>query len=333
MTRQIKGIHHVSAFTSDAKKNYDWVTNILGLRLVKKTVNQDNINMYHLFYSDDEGNPGTEMTYFEFDGQQSVDGTNSIHRASFRVPDDKALEYWLKRFEKYGVEHSEIKERFKIKYIEFYDFDKQNYQLVSDQNDKGVKSGISWKNGPVPEEFGITGLGPLIIKVSKFDLMKKILEEIYGFTKTKQEGNFYLFEVDKGGNGASMIVELDTESPRVRPGSGSIHHLALRVATKEDIDEWVDFYNQNEVKSSGYVDRFYFHSVYARIYPQILIELASDGPGFIDYQEQYENLGEKLALPPKFEPYREEILKKIRPINTVRSNKKFEKEYLGFKNN
>lgn len=331
MTRQIKGVHHVSVMTSSGKKNYEWVTNVLGMRLVKKTVNQDDVSTYHLFYADDKGSPGTDMTYFEFKGlQDKVDGTDGIHRASFRVPSDRALEYWLKRFDKYEVKHSEIKERFGTKFIEFYDFDNQNYQLISDENDNGVKPGEAWHKGPVPDEFAIYGLGPLVLRVTKLDYMQSILENMFGFEKTKEEGNFHLFEVGEGGNGGSLIVEVNKVLPRMRPGNGSIHHLALRVEDADEIHEWIKAYDDAGFRHSGFVDRFYFKSLYSRLYPSMLFELATDGPGFIDYQEDYEHLGEKLALPPKFEPYRDQIVDLLDPIDTVRSDKTFEKEYLGF---
>lgn len=330
MNKEIKGLHHISAMTSSAKKNYEWITNILGMRLVKKTVNQDDVEAYHLFYADEAGSPGTDMTFFEFKGQPNkIDGTDSIYRTSFRVPSDKALEYWLKRFDKYDVKHSEILERFNIKYIEFYDFDNQNYQLVSDENDKGVKPGKPWEKGPVPNEFAIYGLGPAVLKTSKFDILKKILEDVLGFKQTQNESDFYLFEVGEGGNGASLIVEEDTNSHRMIPGNGAIHHLALRVEDEDDIYEWINYYNELGFGHSGFVDRFYFKSLYARLYPSMLFELATEGPGFIDYQEDYEHLGEKLALPPMFEPYRKQIEELVEPIDTVRSDKIFNKEYLG----
>lgn len=328
MIKKIKGIHHVSAMTSDAKKNYEWFTNIMGMRLVKKTVNQDDVETYHLFYADDKGSAGTDMTFFQFPMEhQKVDGTDSIHRTSFRVPNDEALKYWIKRFNKYNVIHSEIEERFGVKYIEFYDFDMQNYQLVSDENDKGINPGTPWHKGPVPDEFSIYGLGPVILKVSKFEEMKNILENLYGFKEVCKEDNFHLFEIGEGGNGASIYVEEDISSPRQRPGYGSVHHFALRVENNEELEEWYNYYKENNLNNSGIVDRFYFGALYARPYPQILIEISTDGPGFIDYQESYEILGEKLALPPKFEPYRNEIEKIITPIDTVRSTKTFEKEY------
>src|SRR5690606_16165327 len=147
----INGIHHITAITSSAEKIYDFFTFILGMRLVKKTVNQDDIQTYHLFFADDEGNAGTDMTFFDFKGiSKAVHGTNEISRSGFRVSNNKALEYWIKRFDKYQIKHTDIKEMFGRKYIFFYDFDDQPYALFSDENLNGVKPGKPWKKGPVP---------------------------------------------------------------------------------------------------------------------------------------------------------------------------------------
>src|SRR6476619_5041867 len=125
----LEGVHHVTAITSNAEKIYDFFTNVLGLRLVKKTVNQDDIQTYHLFFADDAGNPGTDMTFFDFPGiQKGVHGTNEISKTSFRVPSDDALAYWVKRFDKFNVKHKGIQEQFGKKVLPFVDFDDQHYQ-------------------------------------------------------------------------------------------------------------------------------------------------------------------------------------------------------------
>lgn len=332
MTNQeLKGIHHVTAITSSAEKNYEWFTNVLSLRLVKKTVNQDDIQTYHLFFADDEGNAGTDMTFFDFPNTpKGSKGTNDISRSSFRVPNNHALDYWLKRFDHYDVKHSEIKEQFGVKVIQFEDFDEQQYQLVSDENLEGVAPGKPWKNGPVPEEFGIYGLGPILIRVSNIEHMSTVLENTLNFRKIAKENQYTLFEMGKGGNGGRVIIEESTVLPPARQGYGSVHHVAFRVENRAVLDYWTERISNLGIPNSGYVDRFYFESLYSRMYPGVLFEFATDGPGFIDYQESYDNLGEKLALPPAYEEHREQIEQMVRPIDTVRSTKNFEKEYFGF---
>ncbi|ALV21720.1 ring-cleaving dioxygenase [Carnobacterium antarcticum] len=326
---ELKGIHHVTAITSSAEKIYDFFTSVLSLRLVKKTVNQDDIQTYHLFFADDQGSAGTDMTFFDFPGTpKGIKGTNDISKTSFRVPSDAALDYWIKRFAKYDVKHTGIKEQFGVKTISFEDFDEQHYQLISDENNTGIGSGAPWHKGPVPDEFAITGLGPVFVRIANFDFLKEVLEKVLLFKEIAQEGDFHLFEVGKGGNGAQMIVEHNQVLPQAQQGYGSVHHLAFRVENRAALDEWVERMAQFRFPTSGYVDRFYFESLYARIAQGILFEFATDGPGFIDDEESYETLGEKLALPPAFRNKRAEIEKLVRPIDTVRSNKVFEKEYL-----
>ncbi|MDA6161784.1 ring-cleaving dioxygenase, partial [Escherichia coli] len=150
----------------------------LGMRLVKKTVNQDDIQTYHLFFADDTGSPGTDMTFFDFPGiPQGSHGTDEISKTSFRVPTDEALNYWVKRFDRLEVPHSGIKEQFGKKTLSFTDFDDQKYQLISDEDNKGVPSGTPWQNGPVPLEYAITGLGPLFVRVAQFDYFKEMMEK------------------------------------------------------------------------------------------------------------------------------------------------------------
>lgn len=324
---ELKGVHHITAITSSAEKIYDFFTYVLGLRLVKKTVNQDDIKTYHLFFADDTGSPGTDMTFFDFPGiPKGKHGTDEIHKTSFRVPDDRALEYWVKRFDRLEVKHKGIEERFGKKTLSFVDFDDQQYQLISDENNKGVASGTPWQDGPIPLEYAITGLGPVFVRVSNFDYFKAVLEQVYMFREIAQEGSSYLFETGEGGNGAQVVVEYNTILPRGRQGYGTIHHAAFRVEDRKEIDNWVERYQSFQVPNSGFVERYFFGSLYANVAPGVLFELATDGPGFMG-DEPYETLGEKLSLPPFFEEKREEIEKLVRPIDTVRSTKDFPKEY------
>jgi glyoxalase family protein len=324
--KQLKGVHHVTAITSSAEKIYDFFTTVLGMRLVKKTVNQDDIQTYHLFFADDRGSAGTDMTFFDFPGMsKGVHGKNEISKTSFRVPDDAALGYWAKRFDRLQVAHSGIEEQFGKKTISFTDFDDQQYQLISDQLNKGVASGTPWQKGPVPLEYAITGLGPVFVRISNYDALKAMLVSALKFKETAQEGSFHLFETGEGGNGASVIIEENADLPEARQGYGTVHHAAFRVADTNELEEWIAWLNQIRLPNSGFVDRFFFQSLYARVAPQILFEFATDGPGFMG-DEPYETLGEKLSLPPFLEPKRAAIEKYVRPIDTVRSAKEFVKE-------
>lgn len=323
----IKGIHHVTAITSSAEKNYDFFTRILGMRLVKKTVNQDDIQTYHLFFADDEGAAGTDMTFFDFPGiPKGIHGTNEIYKTAFRVPTDAALDYWSKRLDAYDVIHEGIQEVFDKKTISFVDFDEQQYMFVSDEHNEGIASGTPWKDGPVPLEYAITGLGPIHIRIAQFDYFKEVLEKALYMKEIAQEGDLHLFEVGEGGNGAQVIVEHNTTLPQGRQGYGTVHHAAFRVENTDVLHQWIDHLQNIGFNTSGYVDRFFFESLYAGVAQGILFEWATDGPGFMG-DEPYETLGEKLSLPPFLEDQREYIESKVRPIDTERSTKSFEKEY------
>lgn len=323
---QLKGIHHVTAITSSAERNYEFFTHVLGMRLVKKTVNQDDIQTYHLFFADDRGSAGTDMTFFDFPNiRKGVHGTNEISKSSFRVPGDAALEYWVNRFDRLKVKHRGIQEQFEKKTLSFVDFDDQHYQLISDQFNQGIESGIPWQRGPVPLEYAITGLGPVFIRIADLDSLKEILEKVLLFKETAKEGSFHLFEVGEGGNGASVIVEHNPGLPPARQGFGTVHHVAFRVEDRHVLEEWIERMNNFGFNTSGYVNRHFFESLYVRVAPQILFEFATDGPGFMG-DEPYETLGEKLSLPPFLEPKRAEIEKLVRPIDTVRSDKEYTKE-------
>ncbi|MFE3974381.1 MULTISPECIES: ring-cleaving dioxygenase [unclassified Peribacillus] len=322
----LKGIHHVTAITSSAEKNYEFFTNILGMRLVKKTVNQDDIQTYHLFFADDVGGPGTDMTFFDFPGiPKGVHGTNEISKTSFRVPNDAALDYWVKRFDRLEVGNKGIQEQFGKKIISFVDFDDQQYQLISDENNEGIAAGIPWQKGPIPLEYAITGLGPIFIRIANFEYFKEMMEKVLLFKEIDTEGSFHLFEVGEGGNGAQVIVEHNSILPQARQGFGTVHHTAFRVEDRSVLEEWIKRMESFQFHTSGYVDRHFFESLYVRVAPQILFEFATDGPGFMG-DEPYETLGEKLSLPPFLEPKRDQIEKLVRPIDTVRSTKEFIKE-------
>ena len=248
----LKGMHHVTAITSSAEENYKFFTNVLGMRLVKKTVNQDDIQTYHLFFADDVGGAGTDMTFFDFPNiPKGTHGTDEIYKTAFRVPTDAALDYWVKRFDRLDVKHTGIQEQFGTKVLSFVDFDDQQYQLISDENNEGVASGIPWQNGPVPLEYAITGLGPITIRIAQFDYMKEVLEKVMLFKEIAQEGSFHLFEVGEGGNGAQVIVEKNIILPPGRQGFGTVHHAAFRVEDRAVLDEWTERFASFGFQTSG----------------------------------------------------------------------------------
>ncbi|KQY91559.1 ring-cleaving dioxygenase [Paenibacillus sp. Root52] len=320
----IKGLHHVSALTARASNNYQFYTNVLGLRLIKKTVNQDDVSVYHLFYGDEKGNPGTELTFFEIPmAGETREGVNSISATSLRVPSDAALTYWLQRFDEYEVPHGEITERGGRLTLSFTDFENQRLILVSDEHNSGVPGGKPWDRSPVPAEYGIIGLGPIHLTVQDASLTTPVLTDLLGFRSKGSypalvtgQPDILVFESGDGGSGTEVHVEERNDLPIERPGRGSVHHVAFRVDNEEELKQWVDRVSNFKFPNSGFVDRFYFRSLYFREANGILFELATDGPGF-DTDEELEFLGESLALPPFLEGRRKEIEAQLKPLDTV----------------
>ncbi|CAM2911666.1 VOC family protein [Erysipelothrix tonsillarum] len=325
--KQLNGLHHVTAITSSAENIYKFYTYILGMRLVKKNINQDDIHTYHLYFADDRGNPGTNMTFFDFPNiSKSQRGTNELSRTSFRVASDEALTYWEKRLSHYEVIFETGLSYFGKKAILFEDFDGQRYAIISDEKNEGILAGEPWHKGPVPDAYAIIGLGPVFIDVSDLSLTHLVLTSVFGMRLTAKEALLSLYEMGDGGNGGSIIVRENRDALDAVSGYGGVHHVAFRVDAKEDLMKWYRELSEMGIASSGYVERFYFGSLYIRILPNILFELATDGPGFIDDEETYDVLGEILTLPPHLRPKRSYIESQIRSFDTVRSNKVFEKE-------
>ncbi|MBE4909773.1 ring-cleaving dioxygenase [Bacillus luteolus] len=319
--KPLKGQHHVSAITANASQNYHFYTKILGLRLVKKTVNQDDTSMYHLFYADERGNPGTDLTFFEIPrAGHTYYGTNSISTTSLRVPNDAALDYWKSRFEEFGVEYEEVSRATGRATLAFKDFEGQRLELVSDEHNQGVEGGKPWDKSPVPVEHAILGLGPVYLTVEEIEKTAKVLTDVLGYRKkgtytSEERFEVSIFETAEGGTGAEIHLVERADLPKEKPGRGSVHHVAFRVENQEELMKWVQLLKQLRIPSSGFVERYYFKSLYFREPNGILFELATDGPGF-EGDEPFESLGEKLALPPYFEDRRAEIEARIKPLDT-----------------
>ncbi|MFD9627076.1 ring-cleaving dioxygenase [Peribacillus muralis] len=320
---ELRGLHHVSAITAKAGNNFEFYTKVLGMRLIKKTVNQDDTNVYHLFYGDHIGSPGTELTFFEIPhAARTHEGNNSISEISLRVSSDDALAFWEKRFVEYGVEHEGVSTRFQRRVLPFKDPEGQRLVLVSDQENKGVQGGIPWEGSPVPQEYFILGLGPVKLTVPNIEPTEEVLTELLGFRKSgtypssiSGQNPIVVYETGEGGTGAEIHIEERTDIPRERLGRGGVHHVAFRVDDEGELRKWIEKINESSFVNSGYVDRFYFRSLYFREPNGILFELATDGPGFaVDETEQH--LGENLALPPFLESKRKEIESKLKPLNT-----------------
>lgn len=322
---ELKGLHHVSVLTGNAERNFAFYTKTMGMRLVKKTVNQDDTSSYHLFYGDAIGHPGTELTFFDipFAGRTHP-GRNSISTVSLRVADDAAINYWHQRLRQLGLQPDEPAKRYGRLAFGFRDPDGMHVVLVSDETNRGVAGGQPWGNSSVPVEYGIRGLGPVTLTVKDADRTARVLTDVLGF---REEGHYaavedarevLVFATGEGGTGAEVHL---AERPDLEPekmGRGGVHHVAFRVPTKTEHLAWLERLASAGLRSSGLVDRYYFQSIYFRERGGILFELATDGPGFAA-DEDVHHLGEQLALPPFLEPRRREIESGLKPLDTMRT--------------
>ncbi|WP_066067370.1 ring-cleaving dioxygenase [Neobacillus soli] len=319
---KLLGLHHVSILTGKAERNFHFYTKVLGLRLVKKTVNQDNTESYHLFYGDAKGSPGTEITFFDIPGLgHTYPGVSSISSTSFRVKDTVSLRYWEERFEQLGIHHGTIEKRAGRDTLAFQDYEGTRLVLVADNGEKGVRAGEAWGQSDVPVEHAIIGLGPVTLTLAIPEPTIGVLTEVMGFRHVGSypslAGEFpdiQVYATGEGGPGAEVHIEARPDLPRERAGRGSVHHVAFRVPNEEEYEYWVKRIASFGLMNSGKVERYYFKALYFREPNHILFELSTDTPGF-DVDEPMETMGERLALPPFLEPRRQEIEAKLRPLD------------------
>ena len=317
---QLTGIHHITAVTAKIIDNLDFYTQVLGLRLVKKSVNQDDTSAYHLFYADKTGSPGSDMTFFDWPYiRPNGRGTDSITGTAFRVAGHEALEFWQNRLEDAGLHHGQITEFAGRQILPFEDPEGQPLYLV---NDKGAPfEGEIWRRPDIPEEFSLRGFYSVILSLPSMDPIDVILKHILNFEEIRQEqwidgrskATIYS-TMRNGGPGAEVWVLEQPHLERARLGAGGVHHVAFRVTDFETQKEWHDHLSRAGMHVSNLIDRFWFRSIYFRVSNGILFEIATDGPGF-DIDESPEKLGEKLILPPFLENRRSEIEAGLTPIH------------------
>jgi glyoxalase family protein len=316
---QLLGIHHLTAISADAALNHRFYTQVLGMRLVKKTVNQDDTSAYHLFYGDGRASPGSDITFFEWPVPPAQRGTRSIIRTSLRVTGAASLAWWAARLKEHGIAHASAVRNGRA-VLDFEDPEGQRLSLV---DDGGAGDGETWAQSPVPDAHQIRGLGPTILSVPTLESTDMILRELLGLSfdgpyrdPSLAAGDIHVYSIGAGGPHAELHVAVEPEKTAAREGAGGVHHVALRVANFADYEAWAARLQASGYPNSGPVDRHYFRSLYFREPNGILFELATDGPGF-DVDEPMATLGEKLALPPFLEDRREAIEQGLKPLDTV----------------
>ena len=322
---QLHGLHHVTAVTGNAPGNLDFFTRVLGLRLVKKTVNQDDTSAYHLFYADAQGNPGTDMTFFDWPRTgPDQRGTDAIVNTQFRVNGRAALDYWADRLDALGVWHGPVDRGWLPNgraVLPFEDGEGQRLALVDDGG--ALFEGQVWPGAPeaaVPAEFALRGFYGVGLSVPRLDRVEPILSRVLNFQEldrrphpTLDNQQMIVYGMDGGGPGRELSVVVEPDAPRAWLGRGGVHHVAFRVRDDAEQAAWAARLNEIGLRHSGVIDRFYFKSLYFRISNGILFELATDGPGFAA-DEDPAHLGEALALPPFLEPRRPQIEAGLRPL-------------------
>ena len=313
---QLLGLHHVTAVSARIRDNHQFYTRVLGMRLVKRSVNQDDVSAYHLFYADALGTPGSDLTFFDWPVPAERRGTRSIARTALRVAGG-AFDYWAARLRDHGLRAAEPAERDGRLTLDFEDPEGQRLALV---DDGGAGEAHPWERSPVPAECQVRGLGPVTLSVPVLGPTDAMLRDVVGMRQTRTyayadapQHTVHVYETGEGGPAAEVHVAVQPGVPTARPGAGGVHHLALRCPDAE-YDAWAARLAEYHVPNSGPVDRYWFRSLYFREPGGILFEIATDGPGFA-VDEDPAALGEKVVLAPFLEPRRAEIVAALKPID------------------
>jgi glyoxalase family protein len=300
---KLEGIHHITAITAEAQRNVDFYAGLLGLRLVKKTVNQDQPSVYHLFYADEEGDPGSDLTFFEFPGVPvGRAGAGMIHRIGWRVGSTEALDFWAERLRGAGYESTRDGER-----LRFADFEGLEHELVISQVDDEP---LIADHPEIPAELALQGFDSARAYSSDPERSRSKLEQTLGFTprdggweaRGERRGGLYAYDAPPAEPG--------------RQGAGSVHHIAW-ASPRDEHEAWRERVAESGLSPTPIIDRYYFRSIYFREPSGVLFEIATIGPGFA-VDEPADQLGEKLALPPFLEDMRDRIEPILTPIQNPR---------------
>jgi glyoxalase family protein len=313
----LTGVHHLTAVSANIRENHRFYTQTLGMRLVKRSVNQDDVSAYHLFYADAKGSPGSDLTFFDWPVQRERRGTRSITRTHLRVAGLDALEWWAQQLRERAVATGQVTERDGRLMLDFEDLEGQRLSLVDDQ---GAGEAHPWQRSPVPAEHQVRGLGPIMLSVPSLRLTDIILQKALNMRPVREyphpenpKHTVHVYEMGPGGPHAELHVAVQPDLPVTHPGAGGVHHVAFRTPSYQEHDAWVERLTELGIPNSGLVDRYYFRSLYFREPNGILFEIASDVPGFA-VDEDEATLGEKVVLPPFLEPRRAEIIANLKPI-------------------
>ncbi len=297
------GIHHLTAIAGNPSRNLGFYTDVLGLRLVKRTVNFDDPASYHLYFGDNVGTPGSILTFFSWPGAaRGTAGRAQVASVSFAVAVD-SVNYWKQHLAERGMMIEESASRFGEAVVRFTDSDGLMLELIATSARGEVEP---WGESPIPPEYSIRGFAAPTLEVGQPDLTEKLLTENLGFRFFGMEGNRRRYEAGEAGAASSRIDVLESEAPVARIAVGNVHHIAFRATDEAQQLRWREQLLQAGFGVSPVMDRNYFCSIYFRDPGSILFEIATDGPGFM-IDETVDALGETLKLPAAYEPMRSEI--------------------------
>jgi len=308
MNNHKKGVHHITAISGDAQRNAEFYVKKLGMRLVKKSVNQDDPGTYHLFYGNANGSPGSGLTFFPW--QMAIQGKPGLGEAvkvALAVP-SKSMGYWVEHFGEQGIDFDGPYDRFGQQSIGFKDPDLMQLELVFDEQ---VDQLPGWDKSTVPAEYGIRGFRGTTLRLDHHQARAEVLKELFGFKEDSVENGRRHYTTDAP-IGGSVIIEEGEHKPSSN-GRGIIHHVAFRAADDHELKQLRKKVIDMGLSPSQVIDRHWFHSVYFRSPGGVLFEIATDGPGY-DVDEDPDKLGQKLILPPWLESKREHIEKRLPEI-------------------
>ena len=276
MEKAINGIHHITAMASDPQANYDFYAQTLGMRFIKKTVNFDSPDVYHLYYADEVGTPGTVLTFFPFpNSRRGKRGTGEINSISFSVPSN-SLHYWMNRFAELAIPFDGPKSKFGYEYISLLDPDGMKIEIAADPNADSI---MGWFNGEIPAEHSIRKFFGSTFYLSDSTSTEELLAGIMGAEFISEENKIKRYSFGKAQSMSFVDIIEDANMPRAIGGAGTVHHIAWRTANDEEQDNWRKKVLQHGLFPTEMVDRNYFHSIYFREPGGILFEIATDSAG------------------------------------------------------
>jgi glyoxalase family protein len=309
MEKNIRGLHHITALASDPQRNYDFYTKIIGLRFVKKTVNFDAPDVYHFYFGDEIGTPGTILTFFPFpNAKRGTGGTGEASIVSFSVPKE-SMDFWMEHLSRYDIRFDGPNNKFDYNFLSFSDPDGMRIELVEDD----VEHLLGWETEDLPRKYSVRKFFGTTVCLGSSEKTESLIEKFLGFNRFAESEDLIRYISGEGDREAKFDIRVDKEIGKAMQSAGSVHHIAWRTESDASQDEWLKKLRANGIYTTDVIDRNYFHSIYFREPGGVLFEIATDEPGFM-IDEEKENLGNRLMLPGMYESRRDEIEKRLIPI-------------------